>query len=142
MHTVLTSIAIDAPKERVWAALTDFAAYDDWNPILSELKGKAAVGEIVKFKLQNGPVKLPIDAKVVKANGEELCWRGPASATLAKVVCGHHFFRIEAREEGVRFVHGETFAGLGIKQLWPKLEPQLRESYEKFNVALKKRCEL
>ena len=40
-----TEILIQASSERVWAVLTDFAAYPEWNPFIVSLEGKAEWGE-------------------------------------------------------------------------------------------------
>ena len=40
-----TQIDIDAPVERVWSVLTDFAAYPEWNPFILSAEGSLAVGE-------------------------------------------------------------------------------------------------
>jgi hypothetical protein len=44
MNYIDTSIDIEAPAATVWAALTDFAAYPEWNP-RSHVTGVAAPGE-------------------------------------------------------------------------------------------------
>jgi len=44
MKHIETCIDINAPVARVWAALTDFEAYPEWNP-RSRITGVAAPGE-------------------------------------------------------------------------------------------------
>src|SRR5262245_5851867 len=39
-----TEIEISAPPSRVWAVLTDFYAYPEWNPFLVRIDGKPEVG--------------------------------------------------------------------------------------------------
>ncbi len=44
MKTVSAATRIDAPPARVWAGLTDLAAYPQWNPLFPEASGQIAVG--------------------------------------------------------------------------------------------------
>jgi uncharacterized protein YndB with AHSA1/START domain len=39
--TIETEILINADIEHVWAVLTDYAAYADWNPYLVRVDGEA-----------------------------------------------------------------------------------------------------
>jgi hypothetical protein len=41
--TISTTVDIDAPKQLVWKALTDFAAYHEWNPY-AKIEGTAPAG--------------------------------------------------------------------------------------------------
>ncbi|MGI9420874.1 MAG: SRPBCC family protein [Geminicoccaceae bacterium] len=61
MTHVYTSSVIDAPCEKVWAAIRDFNGLPDWHPAIAESKieaGLAAdqVGCIRHFKLKDGGV--------------------------------------------------------------------------------------
>lgn len=35
---------VDGPKRRVWAAITDFGAYEEWNPVFARAEGEAREG--------------------------------------------------------------------------------------------------
>lgn len=39
MPTIHTSIDIAAPPEKVWAALTDYERYPEWNPFMRRIEG-------------------------------------------------------------------------------------------------------
>jgi hypothetical protein len=45
MKRLHTEVLIDAGPEAVWAVLTDFARYGDWNPFLVAAEGVPAQGE-------------------------------------------------------------------------------------------------
>ena len=47
MKEYTTACLIDAPPDTVWAALTDAAAYKDWNPEVVALDGRVGIGERV-----------------------------------------------------------------------------------------------
>jgi len=40
-----SEIEIEAPTERVWGVLTDFAAYPEWNPFIRRVSGRAELDE-------------------------------------------------------------------------------------------------
>lgn len=142
MPQVLTSIVINAPAQRVWSALIDTARYDEWNPVISDVSGNLRLGENIAFRIRLGAAKMPIDATVVRADGKELRWEGPANRRFRPLAWGSHFFRLEEQgPERIRFVHGEEFQGLLPKLAWAGMHPNLRKGYSKFNEALRKHCE-
>lgn len=51
MKQIETRVVINASPEQVWATLTDFQAYPDWNPFIVKLKGKPAVGTTLEAHL-------------------------------------------------------------------------------------------
>ena len=51
-RSIETSIAIAAPRLRVWSVLMDFPSYPDWNPFIRSIKGKPQVGETLEVVIQ------------------------------------------------------------------------------------------
>jgi carbon monoxide dehydrogenase subunit G len=56
-HHVETSIDIHATPEAAWDMLTDFQAYDDWNPMLRKVRTQTQVGNPVSFEVLVGRSK-------------------------------------------------------------------------------------
>ncbi len=52
MRRVQSEITINATPGQVWAVLTDFAAYPDWNPFISRIEGSLEVGRKLTVRLQ------------------------------------------------------------------------------------------
>ena len=52
MTDVLTSITIAAPPGRVWAVLTDFAAYPQWNQVISKVRAEPREGATIRFRIK------------------------------------------------------------------------------------------
>lgn len=148
MHEIATHIDLAASAARVWAALTDFASYGAWNPVIESIEGTPAEGSQLCINLRdemlrqrsNGPAHalksfafrawwalngMRMTVRVTKLLPElELRWTG--ALPLPKMFEGEHYFRItEKREGGVRFTQGERYAGL--------LEPAFREAVESIN---------
>ncbi|MBX3246579.1 MAG: SRPBCC domain-containing protein [Myxococcales bacterium] len=137
MPSILTTLVIDAPHEKVWSVLADFASYDAWNPLVRRVRGRAEVGAALDFQLQVGPIRAPIDARVVRADGRELRWEGPRRRALSPLGRGSHYFRLEPATEGrTRLVHGEDFGGPLFALPWPLLGPRLEAGYAALNRAL------
>ncbi|MGZ4172922.1 MAG: SRPBCC family protein [Solirubrobacteraceae bacterium] len=139
---IKTETIINAPAERVWAQMTDFASFPSWNPFVREIEGRLEPGERLKVRLQfDHGMKMTFRPRVtvVKPNCE-LRWL----ATLGRpgVFDVDRAFVIEPRDGGVRFVMSEECTGwLTPVMFAPNLEAQLYRGYDAFNEALRKRVE-
>jgi hypothetical protein len=148
MHEIVTHIDLQAPASRVWAALTDFASYQIWNPVIESVDGKAAEGARLRMKLRQEALRQPVGSAAGALKGyafrawcalngmriavrvtkllpeRELRWVG--SLPLPRMFQGEHYFQVaERRDGGVRFTQGEHYAGL--------LEPAFRDVMEAVN---------
>jgi hypothetical protein len=138
---IKTETVIDAPAERVWAEMTDFAAFPSWNPFVREASGRLEPGERLKIRLQLDHMKMTFKPRVtVVEPGRELRWL----ATLGRpgVFDVDRAFQIEPRNGGVLFVMSEECTGwLTPVMFATNLEAQLYRGYDAFNQALRKRVE-
>ena len=71
------SATVEAPKPEVWAVLTDFAAYDEWNPVLREASGEAREGSTLELEAAlPGHDPESLDAEVLIARPDKkLRWQ-------------------------------------------------------------------
>jgi hypothetical protein len=142
MKEIHTEIEIDAPAERVWQVLNDFAAYPEWNPFVRRGEGEVKVGARLHVFIQpSGGKGMSFRPKVLVADpGRELRWLG--HFWVPGLFDGEHSFGIEPLGEGrVRFIQRERFGGLLLPLLWRMLEGDTRRGFEEMNRALKVRCE-
>src|SRR5580704_15545566 len=51
MKELRTEIDIAAPAEAVWAVLTDFAAFPQWNPFIQEASGERKIGGRLRIRV-------------------------------------------------------------------------------------------
>lgn len=134
-----TEIAIKAPPETVWATLTDFPAYPNWNPFIQKIEGTGAVGE--KLTAEMHPLHMESAQTfspkllVVEPN-KELRWLGKLG--IPAIFDGEHYFEIEATETGSRLVNGERFRGLLLLAIDPE---EFISSFEAANEAMKMQIE-
>jgi hypothetical protein len=142
-RVIKTETIINAPAERVWAEMTDFASFPKWNPFIREAHGKLVPGEKLKIRLLlDHGVRMTFRPRVtVVEPNRELRWL----ATLGRpgVFDVDRAFQIEPRDENsVRFVMSEECSGwLTPVMFATNLEAQLYRGYDAFNEALRRRVE-
>jgi hypothetical protein len=141
MRELHREIEIDGPPERVWAVLTDFAAYPEWNPFIRRISGE--LRESAKLEVRIEPpggraMTFKPTVRAVEAN-RELRWLG--RLLLPGVFDGEHSLRIEPLEGGrSRFVQSERFSGLLVGLVKGALA-KTEAGFERMNTALKARVE-
>ena len=107
-----------------------------------KVAGEARLGSKIMVKIQTVEGKQrtyhPIITKL--ETNKELRWKG--KSFLPGIFDGERIFIIEkSADNRVSFTHKEIFTGLGVKIVGDKLEQDLRESFDKMNLALKTRAE-
>jgi hypothetical protein len=137
-----TEIDIQASPDRVWEVLTDFAAYPDWNPFITQARGTARVGERLTNRMQPvGGRGVTFRPTVLQADpGRRLRWLGRLVAP--GIFDGEHTFTIERLGDGgVRLVQEERFRGLLVPLMARSLDRRTLPGFELMNRALKRRAE-
>jgi len=139
-HKVETTVEIAAPADRVYAILTDFQSYPQWNPFVVKAEGRAAKGETLNNKLRDSDGSfMTFKPKVLAADpGRELRWIG--RLWVPGIVDGEHYFRIEPTGDGkVRLTQGEKFSGALVPVAGSQLK--MADEFTAMNNALKARAE-
>lgn len=142
MKEIHTEIEINAPAEKVWKVLTDFAAYPEWNPFVRRGEVEVRVGARLHLYIQpSGGKGMSFRPTVLVADpNRELRWLG--HLWVPGLFDGEHSFLIEPLGEGrVRFVQRERFGGLLLPLLSTMLDGDTRRGFEEMNQALKLRSE-
>ncbi len=143
MKELSTRIEIEAPAERVWRVLTDFAAYPEWNPFIRRANGRPEVEERLVVRLQpSGARGFTFRPRVIEAEpNRRLRWLG--HLLVPGLFDGEHIFEIEELDRDcVLFVHGEVFRGLLVPLLARSLDRNTRRGFEEMNRALRDRAEI
>jgi hypothetical protein len=132
---------IEAPPERVWGVLADFAQWDHWNPTLLHPNGPPVPGTEVRMKLQLGRVKVPMRQQIREvAPPHRLVWRSRQPVPQALDVERH--FDIEPVDgQRSRLVQSEITTGwlAGIEVAL--LGGAIKRGYENMARALAERVE-
>lgn len=139
MRVIRTEISIDAPPATVWAVLTDFAGYPDWNPFITNAEGTLAVGEILTLRMVPGgkPQTFTPEVRAVREN-EELRWLG--ALRWSWLFSAEHRFALAPVGDGTQLVHSEVFRGLLVPLLRAMID-QTERDFRELNAALKERVE-
>ena len=104
--------------------------------------GDAKLGSKIMVKIQTVRGKLRTYYPTITRLeiNKELRWKG--KSFLPGIFDGERIFIIEkSTDNKVSFIHKEIFTGLGVKLVGNKLDEDLRESFDKMNIALKTKAE-
>jgi hypothetical protein len=141
MRRVATSIEIATPPALVFDVLTDFAAYAEWNPFFSTVRGRAEVGSPLEFEVKGAQGKGRTLRAVLTelAPGVRVVWRGGMMLGLFR---SEHCFELLKSAAGCVVLDVESFAGPLVTFLIndERIEQQ-RQGFTVFDQALKARCE-
>ena len=140
--TITTSIDIEAPPEAVWAVLTNFPAYGDWNPFMDRVIGNPAVGEklVVHMKPNGGRGMTFKPTVLVAAPGQELRWLG--KLLVSGLFDGEHSFALHVNGGGTtHLTQSETFTGV-LSAALKRTLGHTETGFIAFNEALKQRVEM
>ena len=138
MTELRTEIVINAPAEKVWAALMDFNSYPKWNPFVREISGKVEVGAALNVYIKpEGGMGMKLGPAVVKFQENKIfAWKGKLG--VSGIFDGQHEFILEPNADGgILFVQREEFTGLLVPVLWPMLRKNTGRGFEDMNKALK-----
>ena len=140
MRELRREVEIDASPERVWAVVTDFAGYPEWNPFIRSISGELHEGAKLEVRIEPPGARATTFKPTVRAveASRELRWLG---RLLPGLFDGEHSLRIEPLDgDRSRFVQSERFSGLLVGLVKGTLA-KTEAGFEQMNAALKARVE-
>jgi hypothetical protein len=134
-----TKIEINASKEKVWRALTDFESYSQWNPLVSSITGNLSEGGTIKTTIV--PLQNTFEAVLLSfKENKEIVWKGKQGASF--LLAGEHYYRIkESNENLATLENGEYFTGILSVFISKRLLKKMEQAFVAHNIALKERIE-
>lgn len=134
-------IEIRASRETIWRIITDFNAWQEWNPLYVESQGKLAVGETIQFA-----VALP-GLKPHRGTAEVIAFEANKSVQYQMLNGGilvkpTRYIEISEVEPGrCILANGEIMQGLLGPVLFLLMGKRIRQGLEGMNKALKEIAE-
>lgn len=132
-----TQIIINSTPEKVWAVLTTFSEYKNWNPFILSIDGEIEEGKKIKVVFKEMTFKPKLKRVEENKNFE---WLG--HLLIPGIFDGRHKFELIDNGDGTTtFIQSEKFSGFLVTILKKKLIREYTPKFESMNVALKKRVE-
>jgi hypothetical protein len=125
----------------VWAVITDFAGYAEWNPFIRRIAGELREGARLEVRIQPPQARATTFKPTIRfvEPNRELRWLG--RLLLPGIFDGEHSLSIEPLEsDRSRFVQSERFSGILVGLAKGTLQ-KTDSGFEQMNAALKDRVE-
>ena len=136
MHAFEASTDIHAPADRVWAILTDAAAYPSWDSGVTRVEGRIADGERITVHSEVAPGRA-FPVRVAIRPPDEVTWTGGMPLGLFR---GVRTFRVTQDGGTTHLTMREEYGGLLEGMMWRSM-PDLKPSFDRFVNGLKARAE-
>lgn len=132
--SIYTEIIIDAPREKVWAALTNFKDMPGWSKALQKIEGELKNGETTVYYIFKGK-EMKIKHKIIGfEKGTQFGW----SDRLIPFSKDNHIYRLEGLPNGkTKFIQSDEVKGFSTIIIGKMMADIMIKTYPEFNQALK-----
>jgi hypothetical protein len=141
MKSLHAVIDIDAPAERVWQVVSDFARYPDWNPFIVRAAGEPRAGERLDVTIAAPGMKpVRFRPRVLDVEpGRLIRWKGEFK--LPGLFDGRHALIVDPLDgERSRFTTHEDVTGIMLP-FAGKVMAASQQGFELMARAVKERAE-
>lgn len=137
---VSSDIQLEATPDEVWSALTNFASYPEWNPLIKSLSGTPTLQGQIEVTVSY------LGSDLIKGNAEVTGWV-PGKYFSFVIHKGpnwwyqeEHIFRIKDKENGKVVFYNEVFAtGLSLRFGRKDASHRMRYAVDQMNESLQDR---
>ena len=135
---ISTEILINATTEKVWAILTSFNNYPNWNPFIKSIKGEVKVGNKITVRIEPPGAKgMTFKPEILTfETNKELSWLG--HLLFPGLFDGEHKFELINNGNGTTtFRQSEKFEGILVPLFKKQLDNNTTKGFEEMNKKLK-----
>jgi hypothetical protein len=139
---IKTEILINASPENVWAILTNFNNYPNWNLFIKSVKGKVKVGKKIIVRIEPPNAKgMTFKPSILVFNvNKELRWLG--HLLFAGLFDGEHKFVLIDNGNGTTtFIQSEKFKGILVPLFKKMINVNTKNGFVLMNEKLKVKAE-
>lgn len=139
---IKTDILIHATPEKVWAILTNFDDYPNWNPFITSIQGDVKIGNKIIARIEPPKAKgMTFKPKVlVFDTNKEFRWIG--HLLMPGLFDGEHTFQIIDNGNGTStFIQSEKFRGILVPLFKKMLDNNTMNGFHEMNKKIKEKAE-
>ncbi len=139
---IKTEILINATPQKVWAILTDFENYPNWNPFIKLIKGQVTVGNTITARMEPPKASgMTFKPKILAfETNKEFCWLG--HLLFPGLFDGEHKFELIDNKNGTTtFMQSEKFKGILVLLFLKMLDHNTKNGFILMNQKLKELAE-
>lgn len=140
--TISTSIIINATPAKVWAVLTSFDSYPEWNPFITFISGRAEAGKKITVHIEPpGAAGMTLKPTVLAfATNREFRWKG--KLIVRGLFDGEHSFTLTDHGNGTTtLTQSERFTGILIPLFTKLIDVNTVNGFRLMNEQLKLQAE-
>ncbi|WP_309111742.1 SRPBCC domain-containing protein [Saccharothrix sp.] len=134
-----TEVVIDAPAAVVWAVLTDFSRYREWNDLIEYVSGEAEEGAEVRTRAAWGsPAEREFEGRITTVEPPGLL---ASEGGDPELFFGRHRWELSDEGARTRLVNREVWSGALADAVYAESKDVLTAEFDAFNRALKAEAE-
>lgn len=136
---IRSEIDINAPSDKVWAAVTDINGWADNNSAINAASGKAAIGEMFSITMRgneagtDGPNYAPVITEF--EDGKKLRWRAKMGAEI--IFTNDKSFELIEIDGGTKLVHTEYVNGMMLPLMKSFMQNGIPPILDEMNAGFK-----
>ena len=131
-----SEIVINAPADKIWSVLTDVQNFPEWEPNVTKVEGKAALGEEITVHTKFSERAFPVTVSEFVPE-KRMVWSSGMPLGLFK---GARTFTLTPVDGGIKVKTREEFSGL-LLPLFRGQIGDLQPTFDAFAEALKVKAE-